>query len=285
LPRTLERSFCMGIEAALEYSRKHGPRAFLVARGSDPLVEIYENGASADTAQPLYSGTKSFWGIAALRAQDENLISLDEPVAETVPAWSEDPWKRRVTLRMLLSLTAGFGFGGLGSSVPPYERALAMDLKNEPGSTFAYGGIQLQVFGAVFARKLTPLGLTPQQYLTQRVLAPAGVRIAAWRSLSDGTQPLPTGASVTAREWLAYARYVLRERANLAPCFEGSKANRRYGLGWWLGAAGAPEDLFYASGAGGQALYVAPSLDTIAVRFGKSNSYKHEAFLKRLFAG
>ena len=156
----------MGIEAALEYSRKHGLRALLVARGEDPLVEIYENGASADTVQPLYSGTKSFWGVAALRAQDEGLISFDEPVAETFPAWSEDPWKRRVTPRMLLSLTGGFGFGGLGSSVPLYERALAMDLKTEPGSVFAYGGIQLQVFGAVFARKLAPLGLTPQQYLT-----------------------------------------------------------------------------------------------------------------------
>jgi CubicO group peptidase (beta-lactamase class C family) len=274
----------MGIEAALEYSRKHGLRALLVARGGDPLVELYENGGSADTAQALYSGTKSFWGVAALRAQDEGLISLDEPVAETFPAWSEDPWKRRVTPRMLLSLTAGFGFGGLGSSVPLYERALAMELKSEPGTTFAYGGIQLQVFGAVFARKLAALGLTPQQYLTHRVLDPAGVRIATWRALSDGTQPLPTGAALTAGDWFAYARYVLRERSSLAACFEGTKANPRYGLGWWLGAAGAPADLFYASGAGGQALYVVPSLDTIVVRFGKSNSYKHEAFLKRLFA-
>ena len=284
MPRTPERSFSMGIEAALEYSRKHGQRALLAARAGAPLVEIYENGASADTAHAIYSGTKSFWGVAALRAQGEGLLSLDEPVAATFPAWSDDPWKRRVTPRMLLSLTAGFGFGGLGSSVPLYERALAMELKTEPGSTFAYGGIALQVFGAAFARKLAPLGMTPQQYLTKRVLDPAGVRIAAWRTLGDGTQPLPTGASLTARDWLAYARYVLRERANLAACFDGSNANPRYGLGWWLGAAGAPADLFYASGAGGQALYVAPSLDTIVVRFGKSNSYKHEAFLKRFFA-
>jgi len=273
----------MGIEAALEYSRKHGQRALLVTRGGEPLEEIYENGGGAETAQPLYSGTKSFWGIAALCAQDEGLFALDEPVAATIESWKADPWKRRVTPRMLLSLTAGFGFGGLGSSVPVYDRALAMELKNEPGSTFTYGGIQLQVFGAVLARKLEPLGLTPQQYVTKRVLEPAGVSIAAWRSLSDGTQPLPTGASLTARNWLAYARYVLRERSRFAECFDGSAANPRYGLGWWLGAAGAPADLFYASGAGGQALYIAPSLDTIVVRFGKSNSYKHEAFLKRFF--
>jgi CubicO group peptidase (beta-lactamase class C family) len=273
----------MDIEAALEYSRKHGQRALLIARAGETLAEIYDNGAAAETAQSLYSGTKSFWGLAALHAQNEGLLSLDEPIAGTIAAWSADAWKRRVTPRMLLSLTAGFGFGGLGSSVPVYEKALAMDLKSEPGTTFAYGGIQLQVFGAVFARKLASLGLTPQQYLTQRILDPAGVRIAAWRSLADGTQPLPTGASVTARDWLAYGRYVLRERSSIAECFEGTSANPRYGLGWWLGAAGAPADLFYASGAGGQGLYVAPALDTIVVRFGKSNSYKHETLIKRLF--
>jgi CubicO group peptidase (beta-lactamase class C family) len=274
----------MGIEAALEYSRKHGQRALIVSQGAEPPLEIYENGASAETAQSLYSGTKSFWGVAALRAQNEGLLNLDEPVAATIESWGTDPWKRRVTPRMLLSLTAGFGFGGLGSSVPVYTRALAMELKSEPGTTFAYGGIQLQVFGALFARVLEPLELTPQQYLQDRVLDAAGVQLAAWRSLSDGTQPLPTGASLTARNWLAYARYVSRERKRFAECFAGSQANPRYGLGWWLGAAGAPADLFYASGAGGQALYAMPSLETIVVRFGKSNSYKHEAFLKRLLA-
>jgi CubicO group peptidase (beta-lactamase class C family) len=274
----------MDVEAALEYSRRHGLRALVAARGTELVCETYENGAAAASAQALYSGTKSFWGVTALCAQNEGLLSLDEPVAETIDAWRADAWKRRVTPRMLLSLTAGFGFGGLGSSVPVYERALGMELKNEPGSAFTYGGIQLQVFGALLARKLASLGLTPQQYLAQRILEPAGVRVAAWRSLADGTQPLPTGASLTARDWLAYARSVLRERERFAACFEGSKANPRYGLGWWLGAAGAPPDLFYASGAGGQALYVVPSLDTIVVRLGKSNSYKHEAFLKRLFA-
>jgi len=275
----------MGVEAALEYSRKHGQRAFALARAGEPLVETYDGGAGPETGQALYSGTKSFWGVAALCAHREGLLDLDEPVARTLDAWREDPWKRRVTPRMLLTLTAGFGFGGLGASVPTYERALAMTLKNEPGTVFTYGGISLQVFGALLARTLEPLQLTPQEYLAARVLEPAGVRIAAWRTLADGTQPLPTGASLTARNWLAYGQYVLRERAAFDECFTGTAANPRYGLGWWLGAQGAPADLFYASGAGGQALYVAPSLATVALRFGKSTSYKHEAFLKRLFAG
>jgi len=185
---------------------------------------------------------------------------------------------------MLLSLTAGFGFGGLGASVPTYERALAMTLRDEPGSRFTYSGTQLQVFGAVFARKLQSQSSTPHEYLRERVLAGAGIRIASWRTLSDGTQPLPTGASMSAGDWLDYGRFVIAHRRALATCFEGSNANARYGLGWWLGAPSAPADLVYASGAAGQGLYLAPSLDTAIVRFGKSSSYRHEAFLKRFFA-
>ncbi|MBV8375115.1 MAG: beta-lactamase family protein [Candidatus Eremiobacteraeota bacterium] len=274
----------MNLEAAAAYARKHALQALLVAEGNEISVHEFASGFSAESAHPLYSGTKSFWGVAAHYAQSDGLLRLDEPVAQTIDAWQQDPWKRRVTLRMLLSLTSGFGFGGLGSAVPAYDRALTLPLRNEPGTAFTYGGIPLQVFGAVFARKLAPRGQTPQEYLRRRVLDPAGVEVASWRTLADGTQPLPTGASLRARDWLAYGRFVAREREALAECFRGSIVNPRYGLGWWLGAAGLSEKVFYASGAGGQAMYVIPSRAAVVVRFGKSASYKHDPFLRRLLS-
>jgi CubicO group peptidase (beta-lactamase class C family) len=220
--------------------------------------------------------------VAALRARDDGLLDLDETVAETIEPWRADPWKRRVTLRMLLNLTAGFGFGGLGASVPTYDRAIETALRDEPGTRFAYGGIPLQVFGAVLARKLGA-ATTPHDYLRERVLNEAGVVPARWRTLRDGTFPLPTGAWLSARDWLAYGRFVLARHRELAECFQPSTVNPRYGLAWWL-ADGAASGLFYASGSAGQALYVAPSLELVAIHFGKSSSYRHEAFLKRLFA-
>jgi CubicO group peptidase (beta-lactamase class C family) len=54
-------------------------------------------------------------------------------------------------------------------------------------------------------------------------------------------------------------------------------------LGWWLAPASAPRDAFYASGSGGQAMYVVPSENVVAVRFANGGSFNHEAFLKRLF--
>jgi CubicO group peptidase (beta-lactamase class C family) len=271
------------IPAAIAYARTHALHAIVIALGNEIVAQEYGDGFDGERPHLLYSGTKSFWGPAALCARDDGLLELDEPVAATFPAWRDDPWKRRVTLRMLLLLTAGFGFGGLGAAVPEYERALATPLKDEPGTRFTYGGIPLQVFGAVLARKLADRKSTPHDYLRERVLDPAGVRVASWRSLKDGTQPLPTGASLRAMDWLAYGRYVADERERLAPCFKGSSANPRYGLGWWLGVRYAPQDLVYASGSGGQALYVVPSLELTIVHFGASASFRHETFFKHLF--
>ena len=261
-----------------------GLDAIVAMRGETTIYEEFAGGFNAQTPHPIYSGTKSFWGTVALYASEDGLLTLDEPVAQTIPQWREDPWKRRVTVRMLLNLTAGLGFGGLGAGVPTYERACAAALRDEPGSRFQYGGVALQVFGAVLAQRLRPREMTPHEYLQARVLTPAGVTIAAWRTLADGTRPLPTGASLSTAAWLAYGRSVMRQHERLAPCFEGSLANPRYGLGWWLKPPGAPADAFYASGAAGQALYIVPSQQLLIVRFGSSRSFNHQSFLRRFFA-
>ena len=274
----------MNLTAAIAYAARHKPHALLVAQDGEVLHESYGAEHGAQTPHALYSGTKSFWGVLAVAAQEDGVLNLEERVAETIPAWGEDAAKRLVSLKQLLQLTSGIGFGGLGSAVPGYEKALATPLQHTPGSTFTYGGVPLQVFGAVLARKLASRDETPHRYLAHRILEPAGVRVASWRVLKDGTQPLPTGAFLSAHAWQSYGEFVRNNAREYAACFAGSNANPRYGLGWWLAPPGTPEDLYYASGAGGQALYVAPSQRVVVVRFGASASFKHDAFLKRLFS-
>jgi CubicO group peptidase (beta-lactamase class C family) len=277
--------------AAAAYAEKHVLHALLVQRGGEIVLERYAGGYDADRPHALYSGTKSFWGVLAVAAQHDGLLDVEEPVSRTLAEWS-DGAKARVRLRDLLQLTSGIGFGGLGAGVPSFDKAAAAELKDEPRATFTYGGIPLQVFGAVLARKLAPRGLSPNGYLHERVLDPIGLHVASWRTVKDGTLPLPTGAFVTAREWLKYGLLVrdggvwgkktIVARASLARCFTGSDANPRYGLGWWLSPLPNHPDVVYASGAGGQAMYVVPSADAVVVKFGGSASYKHDAFLKRL---
>ena len=284
----------MNVEAAMTYAERHELHALVIMRGSRVVFERYAGDYDAAKPHALYSGTKSFWGVAAVAAQDDGLLTLDEPVAQTIPSWGAGA-KARVTLRHLLQLTSGIGFGGLGNTVPTLEKALAMELQDEPGTRFTYGGIPLQVFGAVLQRKLAGSGVTPNEYLRERILDRIGLRIGAWRKLKDGSEPLPTGAFLAAGEWAKFGRLVrdhgawngvrVVRQAALAQCFAGSTANPRYGLAWWLSPLEELPDIVYASGAGGQALYVIPSDDAVVVKFGGSASYKHDVFLKRLLLG
>jgi CubicO group peptidase (beta-lactamase class C family) len=282
----------MDFEAAAAYAERHALHALLVQRADEIVFERYAGGYDPTKPHALYSGTKSFWGLLAVAAEDDGLLDLDEPVGRTIPAWSTGE-KANVTLRMLLQLTSGIGFGGLGTAVPTYERALAVELKDRPGEKFTYSGIPLQVFGAVLDAKLGGTR-TPHAYLRERILDPIGLRIGAWRTLKDGREPLPTGAFVAAREWRklgvlvrdrgSYSGKAVLEERVLSRCFTGSRANSRYGLCWWLSPLPAMPDIVYASGSGGQALYVIPRENAVVVKFGGSASYKHDAFLRKLLA-
>lgn len=284
----------LDIDSALAYAQRHGLHALVVSRNGRLAFECYGETYASDRTHAIYSGTKSFWGVLAAAAQDDGILSLDEPVAQTLGEWSSDRAKKQITIRQLLNLTAGFGFGGLGKTVPLAKAALKTPLKNAPGTTFTYGGIPLQIFGEVLRRKLSPRGLDPHTYLRQRILDPIGLRIDAWRTLSDGTHPLPTGAILAPAEWIKFGQLVLERgaykgkpvlsRSAIDACFQPSDVNPQYGLGFWLSPFEDARDVVYASGSGGQALYVLWGAQTVVVHFGESRSWKHETFLKRLLS-
>ncbi|MFN2459760.1 MAG: serine hydrolase domain-containing protein [Candidatus Velthaea sp.] len=285
----------MTFRGALAYAERHELAALVVADGDAVRFERYGDGFGPETPHALYSGTKSFWGLAAAAAAEDGLLALDERVSATIGEWRADAVKATMTVRELLNLTSGFGFGGLGAAVPVAAKALATPLKNDPGTVFTYGGIPLQVFGELLRRKLGGGADEPHAFLGRRILERAGVAVASWRTLRDGTHPLPTGAVVSAQAWVRYGRLLLGRgifngerivgERFFAECIRGSSINPRYGLGFWLDPLASEAGVFYASGAGGQALYVLPAHALIVVHFGRSNSWRHETFLRELLRG
>src|SRR5437867_3964544 len=92
---------------AAKYSESRRGAAMLVMQNGRTLFERYANGGSSNTRWPIFSGTKSFWGIAALAAVHEGLFRLDDPVSETITEWKNDPRKSQITVRQLLNQTDG----------------------------------------------------------------------------------------------------------------------------------------------------------------------------------
>ena len=60
----------------------------LVIQNGRTVFEHYANGGTAAAAWPIFSGTKSFWGIAALVATvHDGLFKLDDRVSDTITEW------------------------------------------------------------------------------------------------------------------------------------------------------------------------------------------------------
>ncbi|HSI12002.1 MAG TPA: serine hydrolase domain-containing protein, partial [Chthoniobacter sp.] len=96
-----------GLHAAAQYSAAHSGLSFLAMKNGRVIYENYPNGHGANEAHKIYSGTKGFWILAALKAVEEGIIDLDDRVANTLPEWNVDGGKGRVTLRQLLSFSSG----------------------------------------------------------------------------------------------------------------------------------------------------------------------------------
>src|ERR1700682_1968747 len=72
---------------AVKYSESKRGISMLVVQNGRTIFEHYANGGSADVRWPIFSGTKSFWGIAALVAVHDGLIRLDDHAADTITEW------------------------------------------------------------------------------------------------------------------------------------------------------------------------------------------------------
>ncbi len=159
-------------------------------------------GPAPDLATAVYrigSITKVLTGTALLQLRDAGRLDLDDPVARWVPELAAR--LPGVTIRHLYTHTSGIASGGDGSapywtSTPPTEaamlRALDLPLAFEPGGKHDYSNAGLAVAGLIVARAS---GQPFRAYMNARVLAPLGMRTAAWDRTAVGADRLAIGVA------------------------------------------------------------------------------------------
>src|SRR5213596_4161261 len=148
---------------AAKYSESKRGVSMLVMQNSRTIFEHYAKGGSARGRWPIFSGTKSFWGIAALAAVHDRLFKLDDLVSDTITEWKSDPRKSQITIRQLLSQTDGVeGASRLQRASIRDRNTMAIRLPTvaEPGAAFIYGPSHLQIFSELLRRKLKGVGTT-----------------------------------------------------------------------------------------------------------------------------
>jgi CubicO group peptidase (beta-lactamase class C family) len=305
---------------AAKYSESKRGVSMLVMQNGRTIFEHYANGGSASGRWPIFSGTKSFWGIAALAAVRDGLFKLDDFVSDTITEWKSDPRKSQITIRQLLSQTDGIeGASRLQRASIRDRNAMAIRLPiiAEPGSAFIYGPSHLQIFSELLRRKLRGRSITA--YFEGHVLNRLGIGRLNYKKDSLGNPLLATGFELTAREWARLGDLVLG-RGNyhgrrivsadlLREAFVGSQANSSYGVTFWLNQQAsngrevdmermldlpwqsaqwtdvcickdAPADMVVALGSGYQRLFIIPSLHTLIVRQGSNARFSDAHFLR-----
>src|SRR6202008_4508540 len=142
---------------AAKYSESRRGTSVLVMQNGRTIFEHYANGGSAGGRWPIFSGTKSFWGIAALAAVHDGLFKLDDLVSDTITEWKSDPRKSRITIRQLLSQTDGIEGASFLQRPSIRDRnttAIRLPTLAPPGTAFIYGPSHLQIFSELLRRKL-----------------------------------------------------------------------------------------------------------------------------------
>src|SRR5258705_6337309 len=186
---------------AATYSESRRGVSILVMQNGRTTFERYANGGSAGGRWPIFSGTKSFWGIAALAAVHDGLFRLDDVVSDAITEWKSDPRKSRITIRQLLSQTDGIESASYLQRASIRDRnAMAIQLPTlaEPGAAFIYGPSHIQVFSELLRRKLK--GRSTIAYFEGHVSNRLGLHRLNYKKDSLGN-PLPaTGFELTALE-------------------------------------------------------------------------------------
>jgi CubicO group peptidase (beta-lactamase class C family) len=233
---------------AAKYSEGQRGISMLAMQNGRTVFEHYANGGQADGRWPIFSGTKSFWGIAALCAVRDGLIKLDDHAADTITEWktpAEAGRKSQITIRQLLDFTDGIEPAPHLHSASIRDRnaaAIRLPILAEPGARFIYGPSHLQIFSELLRRKLKGRGTTA--YLEEHVLNPLGLHNLEFKRDTRGN-PLPaSGFELTAREWARLGELVLGHGSYhgrqivpadlLKQAFTGSAVNPSYGLTFWL---------------------------------------------------
>ncbi|NOG70952.1 serine hydrolase [Roseicella sp. DB1501] len=205
------------IDAALRRAVESGAVPGIAAAAGHAGGLLYEGGfgrrgldqeaaMTPDTVVWIASMTKAITTVAALQQVEAGRLSLDGPIAEVLPDLAQPqvltgfapeggepmlrPARRPLTLRHLLSHTAGFGYDFFNAEIGAFmaargvpgviscERAaLATPLLAEPGERWEYGiGID---YAGLAVEAVT--GQRLDAVLRERVLDPLGMRDTGFR--------------------------------------------------------------------------------------------------------
>ena len=258
-----------GCASSARHNDLRGITSVLVARHGKLVEERYYGGTHASDRLPVFSITKSVTSALIGIAVADGKLKLDERL----------PWRGQVTLRQLLSMTAGYA--------PAFEfqhidaQTLAARARvNKPG-TFSYDSGSYDLLADMLERTT---GIPIATYAQRRLFGPLGIRCVRW--------PGGRGASgllLRPRDLLAFGELYLHHGRGIVPASWVRTSTRShtpigrgfaYGYGWWI----RPHS-YAGYGYLNQILAVYPRRDEVVVVTASREDARARALVRRIAGG
>lgn len=249
----------------------------------------------------LQSVTKTVTSVilGAAVARKEFPSDLDTPILR----WFDgtrianlDDRKRRITLRHVLTMTAGLSWNEDLPNDDPRNSVARMEasadwvrfvidlpMAREPGAVFVYSSGATQLLSHIFKKET---GRDIDEYARQHLFGPLGIRKYYWKRTHTGLADTEGGLYLRPHDLAKIGYLFLRNgvwdgkqvvteewvQTSVALSVTAARPGRDYGLKWWLyPRRGRPGHLAWAAhGFGGQRLIVVPEQDMVLVFTGWS---------------
>jgi CubicO group peptidase (beta-lactamase class C family) len=267
--------------------------SFMVIRHGHVLAEAWWRPYRADLPHTAFSVAKSFTSTAIGMAVRENLLSIDEPLADFFPAIAARRLQRgarRLTVRHLLTMSTGHETDTMAvmRALPGYDWVqlfFDVPLIYPAGTHFLYNsGASFVLSAALQARA----GVTLDEYLRRRLFQPLGIIVPPWATSPDGISLGASGLRLRtediAKLGLLYLqrgkfggrRLLSADWTDQATSFQVACSSdapdwsQGYGFQFWR----STHDSYRADGAYGQFSLVLPGLDAvIAITAGHADNW------------
>jgi CubicO group peptidase (beta-lactamase class C family) len=249
-------------------------------------------------------------GVASARKEFPDLSTPVLSFFDTTQVKNIDDLKRKMTIRHLLTMTAGIDWNEYLPYSDPANDAIAMErsfnwiqyvidkpMALEPGQSFRYNSGASQLLAYIFKRST---GRDIEEYAAKNLFAPLDINTWFWKRTPTGLCDTEGGLYLSETDLAKIAYLFLKEgnwngqqlvtkewvKASVTPAINVSN-DIRYGYKWWLYAYnGNPDYVWAGSGFGGQRPMIIPELDIVAVftawNIGDGPSLSEREAIKRL---
>lgn len=301
--------------AALRYARERGGTGLLIMRHGIVLAEDTGDLEPA-SLRPMGEATRILVPLLAAALVADDLIDLDELVAQSLEGWASDPRRTSISVRSLLNMTSGVGMGVPGSDIPSFVEAARAELLADTATQFSEDAAPIHLFAEIARRKVVGNGRDADlaSYLGRRIFDPIGVNVVLNRDTTE-LPLLSTGGQAALPDWAKLADLIRRGGIHsgrslvsgtvLRDARVGSFLQPRYGLGLWLGArpraagergldltardGSIPADTFGVGGADGCRIYAVPAASVVVARAstggGNASTWSDATLLQAALAG